>query len=691
MNDRVSLIIPGRCEQFFQPTIDTALENAKGDVEIIAVIDGYDPDPPLVARDNRVKLIHLKESIGQRAGYNLGVQKSTGKYVMKVDAHCIVCPEWDLILKEYCPDDAVVLPEMRRLNVWEWRFKPRLWTHFMYIGLDLYCHYWREYRKRPEAQGNYPEVMTGQGSCWFTTRKWNDHIGLLDERVGSWGNVGIEISLRTWLCGGRQIVNKKAWQAHWFRKDEGGFTYPMDGRKVAKAHNFTRTHYYFNDHAFKNQTRPFKWIIEKFWPVPGWEAYMVDEFKTPRTIIYYTDHHIEESLAAAVRKNLTNVAPFIPIISVTQKPLNFGKNICVGEKPRANRSIYEQILAGLEAAEPGSVVYLCEHDVVYCPAHFAHIPEVKDRIDYNQNRFYWAPGQTEYLNNRGKWPLSQLVAYREYLMEQAKKALNESDQPSTELYKGIQTHRFKSERPNVDIRHGLNFSQDGRWKKEYYAGKSDNTTRNIGHWGSPAHMLSKLGWTPNGNGKDMTPIICRLLREHYGLKKFLPAPIRVPGFKRVDVGKIINMLGLKKGVEVGVRGGHHSEMLCQNIENIDLACVDIWEGAAEKWLPVAKEKLYPYGARFYIKPSMDAVREFEDNSLDWVYIDANHEFDFVMQDLIEWSKKVKPGGIVAGHDYDKAHMKGVVPAVDLYSKMHHIEYWFITDEQKETSFFWVKP
>ena len=80
------------------------------------------------------------------------------------------------------------------------------------------------------AQAEYPEVMTGQGSCWFTTREWNDYIGLLDEGVGSWGNVGIEVSLRTWLCGGTQIVNKKAWQAHWFRKDEGGFPYPMDGR-----------------------------------------------------------------------------------------------------------------------------------------------------------------------------------------------------------------------------------------------------------------------------------------------------------------------------------------------------------------------------------------------------------------------------------------------------------------------------
>jgi len=364
---RVSVIIPGRTEVYFQETIDSALERATGDVEVVAIVDCDEPsDKPLGPQaDPRVKLIKLDNAIGQRAAYNLGVRESSGQYVMKIDAHALMSPGYDEALKAHCPPKTTVLPEMRRLDVHEWKDKPRGKTHFMYFGLDLYCHYWRPYRHRPEAKGEYPEVMTGQGSCWFTTREWNDHIGLLDEAVGSWGNVGIEVSLRTWLCGGSLIVNRKVWQAHWFRKDEGGFPYPMSGRKVAKAHKFTRENYYFKDDAFEHQVRPFSWLIEKFAPVPGWEAYMTDQYKAPRVIVYYTDSKLDPGLAKAVRSQLKKVCGPIPIISVSQEPLKFGQNICVGEKPRSAQSMFEQMLVGLNAAPPESIVYLCEHDIFY--------------------------------------------------------------------------------------------------------------------------------------------------------------------------------------------------------------------------------------------------------------------------------------------------------------------------------------
>jgi len=162
---RVSVIIPGRCEPYFQQTIDSALERATGDVEIIAVVDGPGQEPPVASSDPRVKIIELDKSIGQRAGYNLGVRESTGEYVMKIDAHALLSPGYDEALQAHCPPETVVLPEMRRLDVHSWKDKPRGKTQFMHIGLDLYCHYWRGYRKRPGAQVEYPEVMTGQGSC----------------------------------------------------------------------------------------------------------------------------------------------------------------------------------------------------------------------------------------------------------------------------------------------------------------------------------------------------------------------------------------------------------------------------------------------------------------------------------------------------------------------------------------------
>lgn len=688
VDGRVSVIIAGRTERYFQATIDSALERATGDVEVVAVVDGDEAEPHVHATDDRVKVIRLEKSIGQRAGYNLGVRESSGQYVMKIDAHALLSPGYDEVLKAHCPPMTTVLPEMRRLDVHTWKDKPRGKTHFMHFGLDLYCHFWKDYRKREAAKAEYPEVMTGQGSCWFTSRQWNDYIGLLDERVGSWGNVGIEVSLRTWLCGGSLILNRQAWQAHWFRKDEGGFPYPMNGRQVGRAHKYTRENYYFKDDAFENQTRPFSWVIKRFAPVPGWEVYLQDEYSVPRTIIYYTDGHIDEPLARAVRKNLVKATgDKIPIISVSQHPLNFGRNICVGEKPRSNRSIYEQILAGLEAAPPESVIYLCEHDVAYNPSHFAHVPEVRERIDYNQNRFYWAPGQPDYLPARGKWALSHLVAYREFLIEKVKEALA-SDHPSSEIYR-CRTHKFESARPNVDVRHGKNFSKDGRFKKAYYAGLSTDTVRNIGYWGSPRYFQRKLGWKPQ---PEMLSMLARLLREHYGLERFLPAPMRVPGLHRVDISKLIGLLGLKRGAEVGVAAGEHSEILCQNIPDIDLLCVDYWANAwSKKLYGPAQKRLAPYNATLVKARSVDAAKDIPTGSLDFVYIDASHDFDHVIEDLVTWGRKVRRGGVMSGHDYDRSHMKGVVPAVDAYTKAHGVGEWYITDQVRETSFIWVKP
>ena len=693
---RVSVIIPGRCEPYFQQTVDGVLERATGDVEVVAVVDGPGQEPPVRSDDPRVKVIELEESIGQRAGYNLGVRESSGEFVMKIDAHALLSPGFDEELKAHCPPGTTVIPEMRRLDVHTWKDKPRGKTHFMFFGLDLYCHYWRDYRKRPEAQGDYPEVMTGQGSSWFCRRDWSDYIGLLDEGVGSWGNVGIEVSLRTWLCGGRQIVNKKAWQAHWFRRDEGGFTYPMDGRKVGRAHKYTRENYYFNDAAFENQTRPFSWIIERFAPVPGWEAYMVDKFNSNRVVIYYTDSKLDPRLAHPVRKQIKKAVGPIPILSVSQEPLSFGHNIRVGEKPKVYRSMYEQLLVGLQAAPEGSIVYLCEHDVFYHPSHFAFIPESKEHAYFNLNRYHYRLGCGSFLKARGKRALSQCVAYREMLIEHCQERLALWDQEIPNRMK-IRFHNFTSDRPNVDIRHGENLTPDGDYKRGYYRGQADpkHTVVNLPGWGRPAHFESKTGYREVVEvGSE--PDAAAYLHRKWARRMPQPTPIRCPGFKRAGLANIFRACGFTKGAEIGVRDGRFSAHLCKVIPDLELLCVDLWDAyyhfsseSGAKHYEQAQRRLAKYNATLVKKTSMEAARDVPDESLDFVYIDADHRFDYVMEDLITWARKVRPGGIISGHDYYRFRNAGVVPAVDVYTHCHYVGEWFITDE-KEASFFWVK-
>lgn len=53
-----------------------------------------------------------------------------------------------------------------------------------------------------------------------------------------------------------------------------------------------------------------------------------------------------------------------------------------------------------------------------------------------------------------------------------------------------------------------------------------------------------------------------------------------------------------------------------------------------------------------IDKSVDAAKNFADGSLDFVYIDANHSYAFVKEDILAWLPKIKKGGIIGGHDYD---------------------------------------
>ena len=143
---------------------------------------------------------------------------------------------------------------------------------------------------------------------------------------------------------------------------------------------------------------------------------------------------------------------------------------------------------------------------------------------------------------------------------------------------------------------------------------------------------------------------------------------------RIELAKYFGELRLTTGAEIGVLMARYSEILFQNIPGLKLYCIDSW-----KYIPshravaeAAKATLDNYNSVVIHKASMEAVREFDDESLDFVYIDANHRYNSVKNDITEWTKKVRKGGIVAGDDYFYLPNSkyGVVEAVDDYVKLH---------------------
>jgi len=157
----------------------------------------------------------------------------------------------------------------------------------------------------------------------------------------------------------------------------------------------------------------------------------------------------------------------------------------------------------------------------------------------------------------------------------------------------------------------------------------------------------------------------------------------------IELAKLFDELGFVNGVEIGTDQGEFAEILFKEIIGLWLGCVDPWKTEAytnneqpesgenqeffDKRYEETKKRLNKYifvhgWGRIFRETSMEALNNFDDNSLDFVYIDGNHDFLNVTQDIHYWLKKVRPGGIIAGHDYCKYpfrkynHVKAVVQA-----------------------------
>lgn len=155
---------------------------------------------------------------------------------------------------------------------------------------------------------------------------------------------------------------------------------------------------------------------------------------------------------------------------------------------------------------------------------------------------------------------------------------------------------------------------------------------------------------------------------------------------RDELPALLNARGLVgRGAEIGVKTGKFSNHLLSKWKGAQLISIDPWlsddpdayvdrsnvsQGEHELNYNETKERLAPYGARSDIwrLTSVEGAKQVPDGSLDFVYIDARHDYESVLEDLNAWFSKVKPGGIFAGHDYVDGMLAqgdfGVKSAVD---------------------------
>jgi len=710
----LSVLIAGRNEMFFAKTVEEVLTNRRGKTEVIAVADGNWPDPP-IRDDPDVIMIYHPVSIGQRQSVNEAAKLSRAKFIMKLDAHCMLDEGFDVKLMANCEYDWTVIPTLYNLHAFDWKcnkcgnqtyqgrtpiecekcdnktdferviiWQPR-WhrrSYFYRFDSTLHFQYYGSYKDsrdnmdglivgynlsfdtrsisssiinlltdlanshqltcssnfewfrqnvssdtmcfpsvnngesigavkvggiRDKSQVNgitatpiitevvnnrdilppatrdttdkpsvndtmcecflseigtpsvFPsvnstnpiptprrtinsdvikkfndilggefvysektksfhngsvtlvtvhnkglaETMSNLGACWFLHRQRYWDMDGLDEEHGSWGQMGTEISCKTWLSGGRQVTNKKTWFSHMFRTQGGdfGFPFPISGRQVEQARKRSREMWFGN--KWPKAIHDMDWLIAKFAPVPGWPD------TTPtKGIVFYTDNQIPVKIGREVKRRLVKTG--LPMVVVSLKPtlsrslVQQWKNIVLPLK-RGNLTMFKEILAGLEASE-ADIIFFCEHDVLYHPSHFKFVPPQKDKFYYNENVWKLRVSDGHAIHYDCK-QTSGLCAYRDLLLKHYRKRVEMVEkngftramgfEPGThnraERVDDYKSESWKSEFPNIDLRHDNNLTES-RWSQKQFRSQRNCQnwieSKEIPGWGLTKDILS---------------------------------------------------------------------------------------------------------------------------------------------------------------------------------------------------------
>lgn len=216
-----------------------------------------------------------------------------------------------------------------------------------------------------------------------------------------------------------------------------------------------------------------------------------DSINNDLTIVYYTSNSIDNKLAKNVMDNIKGCSNGARIISVSQKPMDFGENICVGNIGKSLENIYYQMGLGVKKVNT-KYVALCEDDCLYTSDHFLHRPQ---NISYNLNR--WCLHEDlKVFSYRNHIVLSQLISPTSVLIDwinarkdvQVPKSM--AGEPGRfERKLGIrefQIDKFMSDKPNIVVCHSKNTS--GR----KYIGKDSEPKKYLEPWGNSEELLKKL-------------------------------------------------------------------------------------------------------------------------------------------------------------------------------------------------------
>lgn len=216
------------------------------------------------------------------------------------------------------------------------------------------------------------------------------------------------------------------------------------------------------------------------------------------TVIYYSSSREKPEFAEEVRRRLLESIGDLPLISVTQKPLDFGTNICVGDVGISNINVYRQLQIGTMAAKTPFVA-MAETDCLYPKEHFQFRPPKKDMVFRNTNLWILYLKHRKY--RRKHYSLCNQIAGRDFLIAATEKCfegkpmwcniMERHDNPENKpphIFAKKTWDNFETKIPCVNVMH-----HDGMHRSTGTFGK---LRVELPHWGNSNKLLNDLYLDP---------------------------------------------------------------------------------------------------------------------------------------------------------------------------------------------------
>lgn len=214
---------------------------------------------------------------------------------------------------------------------------------------------------------------------------------------------------------------------------------------------------------------------------------------TDSTIIYYSASVEDSEFEQKIRDTIKENSGGLPIISITQKPIDFGLNICVGEVGASEMNMLRQILIGCYAATTKYVIS-CEADCLYPPDYFQFVPP-RDDACYRNNNTYIVGLRRDFFWKKSEGGTWCQVINREYYIKRLEKLLDGAPKWDVNAKRFVKEkgmkffdsyETFTTENPCVSIK-----TENGMHK---YSHSERVPINSLPFWGDGKQLKEKYGY-----------------------------------------------------------------------------------------------------------------------------------------------------------------------------------------------------